>query len=166
MSISKRIRSNGAGRERVNEVTEWDFFWSAIKEFMSGDSAYITVAIIAIAAMTALQVLTPYKAWTKVLGWVGEQMNAGVNAKLEVQSEALLGLGHDKIIYLTSQIEKRQKITLGEKTNLKRLYDPYRKLGGNGDCKTAYEYCVDLPVCTNEEADELDRKRKKHELTE
>lgn len=81
---------------------------------------------------------------------------------LDAQAKELMGLGHDKIIFLTQQIARRGCITLREKSNLEALYVPYSKLGGNGDGKTGYNHCMDLPVCSEERALELDRQLKRH----
>ena len=81
---------------------------------------------------------------------------------LDAQAEAIMGLGHDKIIYLGREIARRGMITLNEKANLQALYIPYSKLGGNGDGKTVYEHCMGLPACSEEKAIELDRQLKRH----
>lgn len=81
---------------------------------------------------------------------------------IDAQAEAIMGLGHDKIIYLCQQIARRGMITLKEKANLQALYIPYSKLGGNGDGKTMYEHCMELPACSEEKAVELDRQLKRH----
>jgi len=78
------------------------------------------------------------------------------DAKNSAQSKMLLGLGHDKIIYLTDKFVRRGGITLKEKRNLKFLCEPYFALGGNGDAKIGNEACDRLPVISDEEADEMD----------
>lgn len=78
-------------------------------------------------------------------------------------SRAILGLEHDKLLYLTSKFMVRGVITAKEKTNLKYLYEPYKELGGNGDCETGYEECMKLKVVTDEEASHLDRGIKRRE---
>ena len=53
--------------------------------------------------------------------------------KQDAQSAMLLGLGHDRIVYLGSEYIKRGSITNDEYENLHDyLYLPYEKLGGNG----------------------------------
>ena len=44
------------------------------------------------------------------------------------QAMMLLGLGHDKILFLTDKFVNRGGITLKEKRNLDYLYKPYVKL--------------------------------------
>ena len=84
------------------------------------------------------------------------------------QSDMILGIAHDKLLYLTDKIIQRGCITLKEKRNLASLYEPYRKLGGNGDCKIGYEACEKLPIVSDQEAFELDceRKRKDYGIEE
>lgn len=53
--------------------------------------------------------------------------------KRSAKSKMLLGLGHDRIMYLGMTYIKRGQITQGEYENLyKYLYEPYKKMGGNG----------------------------------
>lgn len=84
-------------------------------------------------------------------------------ANNSAQSRMLLGLGHDRIIYLTDRFVRRGAITLKEKRNLKFLCDPYFDLGGNGDCQIGYDACLKLPVVSDEESEELDAKIKRKE---
>lgn len=72
--------------------------------------------------------------------------------------DGIVGLGHDKLIYLTDKYQARGKITLKEKANLTAIYVPYHNLGGNGDAKLGYEYAMNLPTIKEEEAWEIDRK--------
>lgn len=87
-------------------------------------------------------------------------------ANTSAQARMLLGLGHDKIIYLTDKFVRRGCITLKEKRNLEFLYKPYADLGGNGDCKIGYDACQKLPVVSEEEASAADVhiKRKEYNL--
>lgn len=82
------------------------------------------------------------------------------------QARMLVGLGHDKILYLTDKYVRRGSITLKEKRNLKCLYDPYRDLGGNGDCEIGYDACTRLPVVSDEEAEakDIEIKRKEYNI--
>lgn len=84
-------------------------------------------------------------------------------ANHSAQSRMLLGLGHDKIIYLTDKFVRRGSITLKEKQNLNFLYQPYSDLGGNGDCKIGYDACDKLPVVSEEEAEAMDEKIRRKE---
>ena len=80
------------------------------------------------------------------------------------QSRMLLGLGHDKIMYLTDKYVKRGAITLKEKRNLKFLWEPYKDMGGNGDCEIGYNACQVLPVVSEDKAEEMDITIKRKEF--
>lgn len=76
-------------------------------------------------------------------------------------ASSLLAITHDKLIYLGKTYQKRGAITLAEKNNMKMLYTPYHDgLGGNSDGEGYYTYCMHLPVVTDEEAAEMDKKSK------
>ena len=78
--------------------------------------------------------------------------------------KSLMALTHDKLIFLGKQYQKRGAITLAEKNNLKLLYAPYHDgLGGNSDGEGYYTFCMNLPVITDEEAMEMDKKIKELE---
>ena len=85
-------------------------------------------------------------------------------ANNSAQSKMLLGLGHDKIMYLTDRYVRRGAITLKEKRNLKFLYVPYAELGGNGDCEIGYDASMKLPVISDDEMEELEAERRRKEL--
>lgn len=86
------------------------------------------------------------------------------HARDSVESRMLLGLGHDKLIYLTDKFVRRGAITLKEKRNLEFLYKPYTDLGGNGDCKIGYDACQQLQVVSEDEAQQMDIIMKKGEF--
>lgn len=53
--------------------------------------------------------------------------------KKSAKSKMLLGLGHDRIMCLGMKYIERGKIAHGEYENLHDyLYEPYKKMGGNG----------------------------------
>lgn len=85
------------------------------------------------------------------------------NAKDSAESRMLLGLGHDKIVYLTDKYVRRGAISLKEKRNLEFLYKPYAELGGNGDCKVGYDACQHLPVVSDDEAQHMDIETKRRD---
>lgn len=85
-------------------------------------------------------------------------------ANNSAQSRMIIGLGHDKIIYLTDRFVRRGAITLKEKRNLKFLCDPYFDLGGNGDCRIGYDACQLLPVISDEEAIAQDAEFRRKEI--
>lgn len=58
------------------------------------------------------------------------------DSRKDAKTEVLLGLGHDRIVYLGLQYIDRGYITQDEYENLHEyLYKPYEKLGGNGSAK-------------------------------
>ena len=78
------------------------------------------------------------------------------DANSSAQTRMLIGLGHDRVISLTDRYVRRGSITLKEKRNLEFLYGPYRDMGGNGDCKIGYDACQELPVVSEEAAEQAD----------
>lgn len=75
--------------------------------------------------------------------------------------QSLMALTHDKLVFLGKQYQKRGAITLAEQNNLRLLYEPYHNgLGGNSDGEGYYTYCMNLPIVTDEEAIEMDKKLK------
>ena len=81
----------------------------------------------------------------------------------KAQNDMLIGLGHDKLLYLTDKFVQRGGITLKERRNLDYLYKPYHVAGGNGDCQIGYEACEKLPTLSDEEAATLERQMKRRE---
>ena len=73
--------------------------------------------------------------------------------------DGIVGLGHDKLVYLTDRYIMRGKITYEEQATLTAIYKPYAELGGNGVGKQGYDACMRLPTCTREEAFELDAEK-------
>lgn len=72
------------------------------------------------------------------------------------RTKMLVGLGHDRLLTLTDSYIRRGAITLKEKRNLRYLYEPYKELGGNGDCEIGYEACQKLQVVSEDEAKRMD----------
>lgn len=83
-----------------------------------------------------------------------------MNDRQENMAESLVGQAHDRIIFLTDKISERGVITNKEKATITSMYEPYRKLGGNGECRIAYDYVMGLKVVSDSEARELDSKSK------
>lgn len=67
--------------------------------------------------------------------------------KRDVQTEMLIGLAHDRIMFLGMSYIERGYITQDEYENLdKYLYKPYEKLGGNGSAKHVMAEVNKLPI--------------------
>lgn len=67
--------------------------------------------------------------------------------KRDVEAEMLIGLGHDRIVYLGMSYIERGYITKDEYENLyEYLYKPYEKMGGNGSAKRIMNEVNKLPI--------------------
>lgn len=63
------------------------------------------------------------------------------------QKDMLIGLGHDRIMYLGMRYIDRGWITQDEYENLNSyLYEPYKKLGGNGSALRVMQEVNKLPI--------------------
>ena len=73
----------------------------------------------------------------------------------DVKTQMLIGLAHDRIIYLGMQYIDRGWITQDEYENLHEyLYKPYEQMGGNGSAKRIMNEVEHLPIhniCYNKE---------------
>lgn len=66
--------------------------------------------------------------------------------KKDAKTDLLLGLAHDRIMFLGTSYIARNEITQAEFENLiTYLYEPYEKLGGNGSAKHIIEKVKHLP---------------------
>lgn len=67
--------------------------------------------------------------------------------KNDYKTKMLIGLAHDRIIYLGMTYIKRGEITKDEYENLHDyLYVPYEKLGGNGSAKRVMQEVDKLKI--------------------
>ena len=65
----------------------------------------------------------------------------------DVKTEMLIGLAHDRIMYLGMCYIERGWITQDEYENLyEYLYKPYEKMGGNGSAKRVMKEVDNLPI--------------------
>lgn len=72
--------------------------------------------------------------------------------KRDVQNEMLVGLAHDRIMFLGMSYIERGYITQDEYENLYHyLYKPYEKLGGNGSAKRVMAEVNKLPIRRNKQ---------------
>ena len=70
-----------------------------------------------------------------------------IDTKNNAQAQMILGLGHDRIVYLGMKYIERGNITKDEYENLyEYLYKPYSALGGNGSAKKVMEEVNKLPI--------------------
>lgn len=67
--------------------------------------------------------------------------------KKDITREMLIGLGHDRIVYLGLCYISRGWITQAEYENIKEyLYKPYAKMGGNGSAHKIIQEVDQLPI--------------------
>ena len=72
---------------------------------------------------------------------------ANYRNKHDAKTRLLIGLAHDRIIYLGTQYIERGYITPDEYENLHDyLYVPYAENGGNGSAKRVMEQVKALPI--------------------
>lgn len=70
--------------------------------------------------------------------------------KKDVKTEMLVGLAHDRILYLGMVYIERGYITQDEYENLHDyLFTPYEKLGGNGSAARVMKEVDKLPIRKN-----------------
>lgn len=67
--------------------------------------------------------------------------------KKDAKTDLLIGLAHDRIVYLCMSYLKREWVTQDEYENLRTyLYEPYEKNGGNGSAKRLMLEVDRLPI--------------------
>lgn len=70
-----------------------------------------------------------------------------ISDRKDVKSRVLIGLGHDRIVYLGMQYVKRGWITKDEYENLNDyLYKPYKDMGGNGSAERVMQEVNKLEI--------------------
>lgn len=72
--------------------------------------------------------------------------------KKDVKTELLVGLAHDRILYLGMSYIDRGYISKDEYDNIYNyLYKPYEKIGGNGSAKRIMTEVDRLPIRSHSE---------------
>ena len=87
-------------------------------------------------------------------------ISSKINRK-DATTDMLIGLGHDRIIFLGLKYIERGWITQEEYENLyEYLYKPYKKLGGNGSAQRVMEEVNRLPIhiSTYKHTEEIEHK--------
>ncbi|CCI87105.1 hypothetical protein [Lactobacillus gigeriorum] len=69
-----------------------------------------------------------------------------VDAKNKLVEDALLAILHDKIYVTGSRIIAQGTISAEDASNLDKLYEPYKQLGGNGTCERIMKKIEELPL--------------------
>lgn len=62
------------------------------------------------------------------------------------EKEILIGIGHIELVFFGMQYIERGWITQDEYETLKSLYEPYKKLGGNGSGTKIMQEVDKLPI--------------------
>lgn len=76
-----------------------------------------------------------------------QERKAAENKQTTVETQMLIGLAHDRIMYLGMSYIERGYITSDEYENLyEYLYLPYEKMGGNGSAKRVMTEVNKLPI--------------------
>ena len=72
------------------------------------------------------------------------------HTKRDTKTQMLIGLGHDRIVYLGMKYIERGNITKNEYENLiDYLYKPYEAMGGNGSAKRIVDEVKKLPIVSD-----------------
>jgi hypothetical protein len=85
--------------------------------------------------------------FTSVLAYSG--LWAFLASKLErdtVEKDILIGIGHIELVFFGMQYIERGWITQDEYETMKSLYEPYKKLGGNGSGTKIMQEVEKLPI--------------------
>lgn len=76
-----------------------------------------------------------------------EERKAAEQKQDNAETQLLVGLAHDRIIFLGMCYIERGWVSQDEYENLSTyLYEPYRKLGGNGSAQRIMEAVNKLPI--------------------
>lgn len=67
--------------------------------------------------------------------------------KKSAKTKMILGLGHDRIMYLGMKYIEKGQITQSDYENLQKyLYGPYKNMGGNGTAERLMREVDKLPI--------------------
>jgi hypothetical protein len=82
--------------------------------------------------------------------------------KKDLRNQLLMGLAHDRIVYLGMTYIDRDWITQDEYENLHEyLYKPYLSMGGNGSAKRIMDALEKLPVRKTRYSEQNTKEREK-----
>ncbi len=74
-----------------------------------------------------------------------------LSERKDVKTRMLVGLGHDRIMWLGMKYIERGWITQDEYENLyEYLYKPYKAMGGNGSAERVMQELNKLPIHKND----------------
>lgn len=86
--------------------------------------------------------------------------------KQDIMADANVGMIHNTIVRFTEPILEREAVTYEELSTLDSLYLPYKRLGGNGECKRRYQDVSKLDKVSKETAAATDAEIKKRKFQE
>ena len=66
--------------------------------------------------------------------------------ELKCAIECIRAMAQDRIVYLSSLYIKKGMITIQDKNDLREIYEPYRKGGGNHHAESHWNEVCKLPV--------------------
>lgn len=78
--------------------------------------------------------------------WMYLDKKRGMKERKDPKNRLLMGLAHDRILYLGISYIKRGSITQDEYENVHCLYDPYREMEGNGSASRIMCEVEKLPI--------------------
>ena len=80
----------------------------------------------------------------KIVGLEGK--NDAIELELSLNKESQQALLHDRIYQMCTFLLHRGYTTVEDLENLKYLFEPYRKGGGNGTAQILYDKVKELPI--------------------
>ncbi len=87
--------------------------------------------------------------------------------KKDIKTQVLIGLGHDRIMYLGMKYIEQGWITQDAYENLHDyLYVPYQQMGGNGSAKRIMDEVDRLPIRKSQPYETAAKKEEEHYETE
>ena len=91
---------------------------------------------------TVVAVITAVMASSGFWAWLQKR-----SEKKDIRTQVLIGLAHDRIVFLGLKYIERGYITRDEYENLyEYLHKPYEKMGGNGSAKRVMQEVDKLPI--------------------
>lgn len=133
-------------------MTEWDLIYRVLQDIIPTREFLQTILVFGMTVLVVWQLLPERWVKTKPLRILGKAINADSEKRLELQSKALRGIGHDLIVSRGKSYLKRGWISPDEYENLyDYLFIPYQSLGGNGTAFKIMEEVKRIPTMDPEE---------------
>lgn len=68
-----------------------------------------------------------------------------MNKSIQAMSDCVKGMAHNTIVHVCKKQIDQGYVTVDELDNVKGIYEPYKRMGGNGTGETYYEEMEKLP---------------------